>query len=277
MKALALALLLASPAPARASDTVAPLTAAEQSAVAVASARGAMLYAYDQAAWHGTDDMIARLPDYANRLAHYIVDGPATAPRLIFYDRQATPQALYVAQFRDGRLVEGKVLGPGDDRTLTPEDLRLIGALAAAKAALTDDGHAFLCANRPFNTVVLPPETPGGPIAVYFLSPQTSNDTLPFGGHYRIEVDAAGHAGPVHAFTRSCLPIPTHPPARDDAQPVGIVVSNLLDPTPTEIHVFSSLSIRRPVFVVTEQPTRRVWGVAGSRIRGPFVGGQSPR
>jgi hypothetical protein len=42
------------------------------------------------------------------------------------------------------------------------------------------------------------------------------------------------------------------------------VVNRLLDPVPTEIHVFASYSLRMPVFVAT--PEKRVWEVQGSKI-----------
>ena len=79
-------------------------------------------------------------------------------------------------------------------------------------------------------------------------------------------MDADGRAGPVRQFARSCLTVPTAP-ARGDA--VGFVATHLLDPTPTEIHVFSSLALRKPIYVATMQPTQRLWVVNGTRIEAP--------
>lgn len=264
MKALALAVLLA--APAAAQDARAAAT--EQAAIAQAAARGALIYAYDQAAWHGTDDMRAKVPDAASKVAGYLADGPADAPRLIFFDRQPTPHAYYVAQFRRGRLVSGRVLGPADDTALAPEALRRLRALAVATATMRQSGLRA-CGGGPFNSVVLPADA-AGTVRVYFLTPQTDNDHLPFGGHYVVEVAADDTASAPRAFSRSCLSLPTHPPAGPNgATAVGVSVSHLLDPVPTEIHVFASLAMGKPVFVATLNPTPRLWSVAGTRITGP--------
>lgn len=266
MTLLPLALLIAAPIGAAQDERATVATPAEQVAIAQAAARGALIHAYDQAAWHGTDDMLAKLPDAAGRVGGWVVVGNAEAPTAIFFDKAAT-EAVYLARFERGRLVEGKLLGAGDDRRLTPEALRLIAALKAARAAVAADRTLFTCGDKPFNTVVLPAEAAGGAVAVYFMTPQTSSAAIPFGGHYRVEVDAAGRAGAARAFSRACLPMATRPPG--GARAAGLVVSHLLDPFPTEIHVFSSLTLRRPVYVATMRPNARLWVVTGSRIEGP--------
>lgn len=263
MRALAAALLLA--APIAAQQPAASASADDRAAVARASARGALIYAYDQAAWHGSDDMMAKLPSYAQRVGGWVVEGSAEAPVLTFFDRGRT-RAVYVARFDHGRLTESRVLA--DTPPLTPAQQRLVAAQASARAALTADRSVLTCADKPFNTVVLPPETPAGPIAVYFLTPQTTEATIPFGGHYRVEVDAGGHAGPVRPFTRGCLPIST-PAAAGNLRQAMAFVTHLLDPTPTEIHVFSSLALHKPVAVATTRPTQRLWIVQGATIDGP--------
>lgn len=264
MKALALALLLAAPAAAQPGERVAA-TPAEQAAVALAAERGALIYAYDRAAWLGTDAMFRAVRDPANAVAGYIAEGPADAPRLIFFDRQRTPQAHFVAQLRDNRLVSGRLLRPDEDRTLSAEVMRRLQALATATAAMRTAGLRA-CGSGPFNTVVLPVDPASGTIRVYFLTPQPDNDHLPFGGHYAIDVAADGRAGPPRAFARSCLSMPIRPPQGAAA---ALTISHVLDPTPTEIHAFSSLALGKPIFVLTTQPAPRVWTVAGGRIEGP--------
>lgn len=251
----------------------APITPAEQAAVARASERGALIYAYDQAAWHGTDDMFAKLADAADaaeKIGGYVVDGPADAPRLVFFDKART-KAVYVARFERGRLIEGKVLGPGDDASLSPLDLRMIAALTLARTALAADKTVFTCADKPFNTVVLPPPTPDGPVAVYFLTPQTSNDAIPFGGHFEVDVDVAGHAGPVRRFSNACLAAPTHPKLPKGGKATFFAITHQLDPTPTEVHVFSSLAMHLSVLVATPGPPARIWPVEGTRIGAPVM------
>jgi hypothetical protein len=256
-------------APAAASAPAPAISSADQAAIGLAVDRGALMYAYDQAAWHGTDDARAKLPDLTVS-GGWIVDGPANAPEIVFYDKDAAdPHAVYVADFRDGKLVSSRVIGPSDDRTLSPARQALIAAVRAARAKLVAAG-AKPCAAAPFNVVVLPPSTPGGATLVYFLTPQTKNEAVPLGGHYRIEVGPDGKVGEMRSFTHSCIDMPTRGGSAGGVPAGGKLaagfVTHLLDPVPTEIHVFSSLAARLPLFVGTTQ-NRRVWAVEGSRIR----------
>jgi hypothetical protein len=236
----------------------------ETAAIRQASERGTLIYAYDQAAWHGTDDLTAKMPDFATKVGGWIVDGTALTPQLVFFDRnEADPQAVYVADFRDNRLVSGKVLAPSDDRSLSPARKALIAARRTAMQALGESGLRK-CKAEPFNTVVLPPEKTGAPILVYFLTPQTRTDAVPVGGHFLVEVGPDGKARPPRRFANTCLEMPLHPPG--EGQPAGLVVTHLLDPVPTEIHVFTALTIHLPLFVATTS-NDSVWEVDGSRIR----------
>lgn len=227
-----------------------------------AANRGVLIYAYDQAAWHGTDDLVAKLPDAANIVGGWVVDGPADAPEIVFFDRnESDPKAIYVARFRGNKLVSGRVLGEGEDRTLSPERRAMVAARNAAASALVA-GKVRRCVDKPFNTVVLPPSGPGGAIPVYFLTPQMETDTIPLGGHYLVEV-TDGKAGAIRPFTNSCLPMKPDP---EQGKPVALMISHLLDPVPTEIHVFSSLAAQKPVYVMTSS-NDATWAVEGNQIR----------
>lgn len=262
MRLTLLALALISTSPVRAQ------TADEVTALKVASERGQLLYAYDQAAWHGTDDMRTKIKDPQDKLGGWIVDGPPEAAELVFYDKDvADPHAVYAATFDHGKLLSARVFGPADDRTLTPLRKRMIAAAGSASAALTA-GRAQRCSDRPFNTVVLPPASQGDTISVYFLTPQTDTRTIPFGGHYRVDVGSDGKPGAVRAFTKSCIALPVDAPANKDGTTAGMFLTHLLDPTPTEIHVFSSLVARKPIFVMTG--AKRVWAVDGDRSIRPL-------
>jgi len=245
-------------------------TPGQAALLARAQARGALIYAYDQAAWHGTDDLFAKLPHPEERVGGYVVDGPASAPRLVFYDKMAS-KAVYVAHFAGNRLTDAKLLGDADDVSLSPLDHRLIAARATASRALAADRSVFTCAAKPFNTVVLPPDTAEGPVSVYFLTPQTSNDAIPFGGHYQVDVDAAGRAGTVRPFSKSCIAAPTHPKLPKGSTPSMFVVTSVLDAVPTEVHVFASLALRLPVGVVTGGTAPQVWPVTGGTIGAPIT------
>lgn len=248
-----------------ASPTVAQTPPGEQTAIDQAMRRAHLMYRYDQAAWHGSDDLLAKGKHVAGRIGGWIVDGPAEEPLLIFYSKDADPVPVYLARFRNGKLVEGRVARAEERSLIDPARKRLIDAVGVARDAL-QRANVARCSDKPFNSIVLPPEVEGGPVRVYFLTPQTAADAIPFGGHYLIEVDAAGRSAPVRKFTNSCISAPTKKP--DGAKSLGLVITHLLDPVPTEIHGFSAMAARTPVYVGTRD--KRIWRVVPAAT-GPTV------
>jgi len=240
------------------------MTQQEQALLQTAIDRGVLLYMYDQAAWHGTDDMREKMKDRLGEVGGWIVEGPAAAPHLLFLDHdEADPHAVYTADFKGKELAASHVLGPSDDRSLTGPERAMAAALRTARKA-AEDAHTGYCVAKPFNTVVLPATT-GSPIRVYLLTPQTKTDALPFAGHYLVEVGEDGRAGPVQRFTKSdCAEIPLNEPSGKKSS--ALMVTDLLHPVPTEIHVFSSLSGQIPVYVLTTV-NKHLWAVEGSRVR----------
>jgi hypothetical protein len=260
--AISLAALAAMSAPlaVSAKDTFRPeaMSPADAALADRAVTRGWLMYAYDQAAWHGTDDMAAKMPDYASKVEGWIVDGPANAAHLVFYSKDKdNPKAVYVADFRDLTLVSSRVIGPSDDATLTSAQLGLIEARRRAKAAILDAKVGF-CAKAAPNSIVLPPERPGGPYLVYFMTPQTGNAMVPIGGHFLIEVAAGGAVGNPRAFSKSCLELPVRSAGAADGRMA--FVTSLLDPVPTEIHVFTMIAMHLPLVVGTTQ-NRLLWSL----------------
>lgn len=255
---LALGLLTAAAPSAFAAD--------EAQALKHASDRGRLIYAFDQAAWISTDEMMRQLPDpKAAGVAGYVVE-PVEGGllRAIYYrlDAAGAPHAVFTADVR-GRTVTASRLYPASDAApLSPLAQRMIKALDAASADAVRRKLAP-CAPEPFNPVVLPPDMPNGPTPVYLLTPQTKEGEYPFGGHYEIDVSADGAVVGSRAFTRSCLTLSTTPPP--DGKTVEMSVTHLLDPAPTEIHVYLSLWIGVPVIVSTGDPAR-IWRVDGERI-----------
>ncbi|MBA4048546.1 MAG: hypothetical protein C0476_08405 [Sphingomonas sp.] len=236
------------------------ITGRDQALVDRAARRGQLIYAYDQAAWHGSDDALAKAPGLAPKIGGWVVDGSVEATEFLFFDKHnATPHALYKARFRNNKLVESHVVGEAGDRTISPARLKLIAALATARAAARTAGIKS-CSDKPFNTVVLPPEAPGGPTLVYLLTPQTTNDALSAGGHYLIEVAADGTTGTPTPFAKSCVALPIR-----QANAAAMVITHLLTPVPTEMHVFTSLSARLPLYVATMQ-NQLLWSVSGTKI-----------
>ncbi len=262
--ALALALAIPTAAPVVAQTA---LTDMDSALVQRSANRGLLIYAYDQAAWHGTDDMLAKAKAagvyeaLAPQVGGWVVDGTPASSTLTFFDKSPDPKAVYVAHLTISgtKLVDSRLLGADDDRTISPNRKKLIAAERTARAAL-EAAKVARCSDRPFNTVVLPPETPDGPTLVYFLTPQTVNDSWPMGGHYLVEVEPDGKTTQIRPFTKSCLTIA---PDGKKESTAAMMVSHLLDPVPTEIHVFTMFTSKLPLFVLTQQ-NNLLWSVEAS-------------
>lgn len=248
------------------------MTETEAALVQRALDRGTLIYAYDRAAWLATDDLETKLPDYAGRVGGWIVDGPANAPQLVFFDRDAAdPKIVYVADFKGTELISSRLLTEADDRSLTRARKAMVAARQAA-LNLAVVREAMFCSKAVPNTVVLPPAERGGSTLVYLLTPQSTLRSIPMGGHNLVEVSADGKAGKPRPFTKSCMEMPIK--AVDGKQPTSLIVTHLLDPVPTEIHVFSSLAAGLPIFVSTTKG-KRLWAVEGGRIE--IIDPKSPR
>ncbi|MFN3514024.1 MAG: hypothetical protein ACK41C_13330 [Phenylobacterium sp.] len=242
-----------------------PQVAAAEAAPGLAEIerRGAALYAYDQAGWV-VSDLAVEQPEHLRRqFRGWVVEPDGDLLKVTFYGvKGRKPHALFIGHVRGSEVLSSSVVeesGGGD--VLSPLALRLIRARDAA----VRHGLSGYCAPAQFNPVMLPPESSDGTIFVYFLTPQTKLNVYPAGGHYRYDVNAAGRVVSRRAFTRSCIDLSVDgPPPLPDGKPVAAAVAHLLDPHPTEIHVFLSLWMKMPVLVII--PDKGVWQVDGARI-----------
>ena len=249
----AFALALATAPTVGAADEPENPTSEELAALQAAVHRGQMLYAYDQAAWHTTDAMREDVKNLAGSGIRGWVVTPAADGWLLTYWKPEgdTFAGVYSAVWSKQRVRQRKLL-TGDAAVLSAEQLSLIAARNAV-----NDRKLERCADAPFNTVVMPEEGGGG-ILVYLLTPQTSTTSIPAGGHYRFTV-RGGEVIEQRSFTKSCLELAFASPERDE-RPVALMVSHLLDPVPTELHVFSMFAAGTPVFVMTAS-NERLWAV----------------
>lgn len=254
-----LAAVIAAPALAKAPPTP---SAQEQAAITRAVERGRLIYAFDQAAWHSTDELLRKVP----KTTLPAVRGWVTEPRgdllrVTYYDVDGeTPHALFQADMRGAAVAESHLFGEDEDRTLSPETLALIQARTTALHA--GEGKAR-CTSGRFNVVVLP-QGAGEPAAVYLLTPMETKDQYPFGGHYEVDVAPGGKVVSERAFTKACLNL-SAAQAGPNGEAVAMLLTHTLDPTPTEIHVFMSLWAGKPIYVVTGP--KRIWEVGGDGIR----------
>ena len=236
----------------------------EAAALRRAERRGLALAQYDRAAWVGTDDLMARLPvERRPEVGGWVVTPRSDGLHVDFFGKGATAdRAVYAADFDDKAIVRSTVYPANGMPPLTDLAMRQKHALDLARAELARHGDWRPCTAAPFNTVVLPPEADGA-VPVYFLTPQTETGSFPFGGHYEIDVAADGHVVAIRPFTRSCLALKkeTPPPG---ATPAALFVTHLLDPQPTEIHVFEQAQVGLPVYVGTGPSS--IWKVENGEI-----------
>jgi hypothetical protein len=251
---------------AHASAATPQITIEYRAAIERAERLGTMLYVHDTAAWRATDELVRRhLLEKDHRIRGWITAMSDTSDAVIVTfvgELNGAPHALYRVSVPAG---DGKLgfeaLKPA--RTLTEGERASFAARSTAMDALSREKPR--CADQ-YNTVVLPVRDGDEPvILVYLLAATAEPDVVVAGGHlrYAISPDGATIEGQ-RAFTKSCLVLSTKDvPDRKDVQ--GMMLTHLLDPTPTEIHVFLSRTYQRPFFIATAE-NELLWKVDGSVI-----------
>lgn len=226
--------------------------------------RGRTMYLYDRAAWLTSDDLVKRLSrDRQPEIGGWIVT-PAVGGLHVDYFGQgaAADRVIYSADVKNGAVGNAAVYRAAEAPTLGEPALQMARALRAGVAEMAGRNDRRPCANARFNSIVLPPGK-DGVIPVYFLTPQTQRGSLPFGGHYKLDMSPAGKVSSSRAFTRSCVTL-SHPPASSGARPAALVLTHNLDPHPTEIHVFQQYYAGVPLLVATGPKT--IWKVERGRV-----------
>jgi len=239
-----------------------PVTPAQAAHLDQAVARGRQLIAIARAGILSTQDMLSRVtdPDAAG-IAGWIAEPQGNAMLVTFYaDGDSGPAAVYRAEILGPRVVSRETfLDPAARPALTPIQARMARARAA-----TDGLDHQACSTQPFNVFVIPPASADAPIDVYQVSAPTQRGRYPLGGHFKSTIAADGSVASSRGFTSACVDIEA-PPVPEGQQPRPIAVTHILDPLPTEIHVFLSLWVGRPLIVATGEP-ERLWAVTGERI-----------
>jgi hypothetical protein len=257
LRVLLLSLLLLASAPAAAQS------AAEKASLRAAADRGRLLFELDRAAWVTTDDMLQRFRRRDMPIKGWVVerDGPESYRVTYYGDGPAGPVAWYSGSVRSGKVTTAQVFPEAARPPLTAAQLRLKQAADVARGFTEYQP----CTPARFNVALVPPASPEAPIDAYLLSAQTETNVYPVGGHYRLTIGPDGKVASHRRFMNSCMNVDTASPGKG-ATPVALVLTHLLDPVPTEIHVWSSLAMGKPIFVGTARP-QRIWSVEGDRIR----------
>ena len=246
-------------------------TSSEQAAVAKAEARGGQMYDYDQAAWHTTDkfreDMEARSLSFEQVKAlgaeGYIVEPGENGALITTFYGVKDDRRFAIARYTtssDGSIAGG-FIEPNSAQKLSLLADHMVDAREKAMAAMANSDFR-LCSESPANTLVLPPDNKGV-ISVYILTSTDMAGVYPAGGHYRFDYDAEGNRIAERRFMNTCFPLDTRP--KGGQSPEMVFLTHLLDPQPTEIHVFVSKNIPVPLVVGTVS-SKRIWGVIQGRI-----------
>lgn len=245
-------------------------TPREQAAARAAEVRGAEIYAYDQAAWHSTDQLQVdmRRADLtyevlADRgLAGFIVEPVSDGLLLATYYGKKQGKTFAIARYwmAGSTVKRGGLVKAGEDAALSTVALKLIERRDQAVAVASAD-KVEICTDGAPNPVVLPPRADGS-IPVYLMSASVETGTFPAGGHYLYVFDAAGKLTSKRPFTKSCVLVDWRNVPKDAT---GASVSHLLDPQPTEIHVFVSLNMPGKFFVITTS-NKDLWLIDHGRI-----------
>jgi hypothetical protein len=251
------------PPPPRFRRPAGPLTRAEQAQLDAAVARGRTLGAIARAGQVVTQDMLARVPDPdAAGISGWIAEPEGNGVIVTFYALGAdgaAPTAVYRATMLGGRVVSRETYLTGDRPPLPPIEARM----AAARHIAEGQDHRA-CGAEECNYFVVPPTTPDGPIDVYQISPQSQRGRFPIGGHFKTTVSADGTIAATRGFTNACLDVAVADPVVG-IQPSPIAVTHLLDPLPTEIHVFLAIWTRHPLIVAAGDPVQ-LFAVTEDRI-----------
>lgn len=203
--------------------------------------RGRLLAAYDQAAWHATDAVMALRPDVSAAKTMVALQRPDGRWTVLFGQLSAATDTLYlVYEAVPTELPDSFVV-----RTHVPPT-PLIGSERLAGAALHAARADFGVLQRPYNGYVLP--RADGSFWVYFLPAQTDPATFPHGADVRYLVASDGRRIlDKHLMHRALLNL-----AIPDSA-VGGYHTVLVDDIPQDSDVFLVLvrSPRRPELIAT--------------------------
>lgn len=244
MRGLYLALLVAITVPAAAQPSTEAQAAANM-------ARGDLLYAYDQSAWHVTDAALKAIPKASmDLLRGYIVTPADGGYRTTFYGGEPGRHFRIYTAIWSNRAIVRPELPAADQRVpVSADEERLI---AAKTFALANLGELQKCSNGRLNSAVVPGSTPQDPVSVYIMTPSTRPNAIPMGGHHRIDVKD-GAVISTRKFTNSCIELEKPQGSKAKGQPVAMMITHLLDPVPTEIHAFAVHTVGLPMYVSTPE------------------------
>lgn len=236
----------------------------DPAAVQRAMKRGTTMFWFDRAAWVSSDDLASRLSaERLSEIGGWIVTPFERGYHVDYFGKgQAEQQVIYSTDV-DGRTLSQQMIYPASGGpVLKGTAAQMAHALSLARDELAKRTDWQPCTPANFNTIVLPPDD-DGTVSVYFLTPQTESDSFPFGGHYEIDIATDGHVTSARAFTRACITVKKE--AQAGSKPAALFLTHILDPQPTEIHVFEQFGTGVPLYVGIAAP-RSVWKIENGQV-----------
>lgn len=242
-------------------DAPQPIPAELQPAVTQAEFRGRQMYLHDRAAWLATDAMLAdrRMRKLKDSIGGWLTEPTALGLRVVFISRDTAPRRLFEVDVDEaGRLSEPTVESP---TPLTAEHLAQLRALNLATS------QSFMQCAHKYNAVVLPSSNG---IRVYLMPAFAEHGVYPIGGYHLYEIDSTGeNILSSRQFSKGCIEHQDSPKGLPKgATPSFGMFTHLLDPQPTEAHVFVSLYAKVPLMIMTsdDSSTRMTWSVQSGKI-----------
>lgn len=225
--------------------------------IAEAERLGRIIHDYDIAAWVATDLLVERVGDLRGKVTGWIVEDEGKGERVLFYrGSNGLFMPAYSMTVENGKASDVSFKAYAENDALTPTQTAMIKARERGLATGVSG------CSKSYNTVVIPDEAIG--YLVYVLAATTDPTTVQIGGHLRHDVDASGeNVVGFRKFTNSCLALPK-PSAGGGQQVVAMMVSQILTPYPTEIHIWANLLHDIDLFVITGEKT--MWRVSNGRI-----------
>ncbi len=239
--------------------TAAAQPAEANTALAQSIRRGEMLYQFDQAAWHSTDVLMAK----AGNPEKLPLKGRIVVPvkegwQAIYYGQNTSGRfTIFSATWNGTKIIASQFTKGESGAPLSVEANGYADIVEMVMSGQLGTKDLWFCNKARPNFVILPGNGPTE-FSLYFMTPQEQLNAFPLGGHHRYDI-RNGKVVSKRAFSKSCLAFDKKDDAKGemrDGVTAGFVASHLMDPTPTEIHVFTAMAAKTILFVTTTQNSK---------------------
>jgi hypothetical protein len=199
------------------------------------TARGRVLAEYDQAAWHGTDAVLALRPDHT-LIGGYLARRRADGVWEVVFGKPDPQANAFLIAYRAVQRSAGDTSYAATMVTPLESDT---GWYARAGRALDVARSAFGSVNRPYNSMVVP-ASDDGDWFVYLVPAPTVPGVFPLGGDIRYRISHDGRT--ILAQRRLHRTIIEFAAAKSKDKTVAGMHTAILDDRPEDTDVFHVLS-----------------------------------